>query len=103
MAALTLVSLLALGRTGEAGAQSAVKVKMVDSLFKPKAVAVKRGTTVKWKNAGQLDHNVKGSGFASKTVAPGGGYAFRFSKAGTYKYLCTIHPTTMKGTVSVSK
>ena len=55
---------------------------------------------VEWENTGEQIHNVKGDGFFSRAMNPGERYSFRFRKADSYDYLCTLHPQ-MKGTIVV--
>ena len=83
------------------GATKTVKVKGLS--FTPKTLRVKKGTTVKWTwKTGGVPHNVVGKGFKSKTAAKVT-FSKRFTKKGTYKYLCTIHKAQgMTGTVKVS-
>jgi plastocyanin len=42
-----------------------------------------------------------GSGFANTGIQFGGGFKVTFTKAGTYRYICTVHPD-MEGTVTVT-
>jgi plastocyanin len=58
--------------------------------WSPSSLTVKKGTTVTWKWTGKIPHNVTGKGFSSKT-APKLTYSHKFTKAGTYKVVCTIH------------
>ncbi|HYZ28867.1 MAG TPA: plastocyanin/azurin family copper-binding protein [Thermoleophilaceae bacterium] len=68
-----------------------------------KTVRIKKGGTVKWIWGDGQPHNVKGNGFTSKTMTgKGKSYSHRFNKAGTFKIICQVHPTTMKTTVKVS-
>ena len=71
--------------------------------FAPKAVTVKVGQTVKWTNLEDIPHNVtaeSGASFESDTFGKGKTYEFKAKKAGTVKYVCTIHPG-MDGTITV--
>ena len=68
--------------------------------FKPEDVTIKAGETVRWKWGGGVQHDVKGEGFDSG-VKSKGTFDHTFDTAGEYPYKCTVHPTTMKGTVTV--
>jgi plastocyanin len=70
--------------------------------FAPAKVTIKKGQSVTWKFVKDpAPHNVKGSGgIKSKSKISAGSYTKKFTKAGTFKYSCTIHPN-MKGTVVV--
>ena len=84
-------------------AQGAAKktVTVHNFKFAPAKVTVKKGTTVTWKFVKDpAPHNVTGKGFKSKSKISSGSYSHKFAKAGTYKYICSIHPN-MKGTVVV--
>ncbi len=73
-----------------------------DFRFAPVTLTVKPGTTVVWKATGQAPHTVKGPGFQSKNIDPGGSFSHRFTKAGTFDYVCTLHiQQGMRGTVVV--
>jgi plastocyanin len=73
---------------------------MVDLRFEPRALSVKRGETVTFRNRGKVTHNAKGRGFFSRVVEPGAAYRHKFERAGTYDYVCTFHPG-MDGTLTV--
>ena len=81
----------------------AVQIGMKGLRFDPAEVTVKVGTTVTWKNLEDIPHNVtavKGATFKSDTFGKDGTYEFKAEKAGTVKYVCTIHPG-MAGTLTV--
>lgn len=78
-------------------------VNATDSLkFDPASVSVKTGETVTWRNAGKAPHNVTfKDGSFTKDLKETDTVTYTASKAGSYKYECTIHPG-MVGTVVVS-
>lgn len=92
---------LACGGGGSSPSNTSNKVDTFDFGFKPAEETVKPGTTVTWTNSGTTTHTVKGPGFFSKALDPGKSYSFKFTKPGRYPYLCTLHPTLMRGTVVV--
>lgn len=79
-------------------------VTIGDYYFKPSFLTVATGTTVVWTNLGVVKegHTVTGDGFDSGVMHSGATYSHTFSIAGTFDYLCTIHPG-MKGTVTVTE
>lgn len=85
-----------------AKASSTRLVSIIDFAFDPTALSVKLGDTVQWINNGTADegHNVIGDGLSSPVLHTGESYGFTFTTAGTYDYICTIHPK-MTGTVEV--
>jgi plastocyanin len=86
-------------------AGGAVAVSMKNIQFAPKSVTAKVGQTVKWTNDDSVDHNVtatSGETFKSSTFGQGATYSHKLAKAGTIKYVCTIHPG-MDGTIVVTK
>jgi plastocyanin len=88
-----------------AAASGTVAVTMKNIQFSPKSISAKVGQTVKWTNDDTVDHNVvatAGETFKSKNFGPGATYAYKLDKAGTIKYVCTIHPG-MEGTIVVTK
>jgi plastocyanin len=86
-----------------AKASSTRSVSIVDFAFDPTAVTVKVGDTVQWINNGTAEegHNVVDEDFfQSQTLHTGDSFGFTFDIAGTYNYVCTLHPK-MTGTVEV--
>ena len=86
-----------------------VTIPMVDDpktvgAFQPVKVAVKAGQTVGWVNVSGQPHDVI---FNDKTVGAsdllqkGQTFKVTFSKAGTFKYSCTLHPG-MDGEIDVT-
>jgi plastocyanin len=102
-----------------APAKPAPKPKVVtvnDFYFGPNAVTVSKGGSVKWiwSELNSYPHDVhlkqgpsglKDKGFYSTktTAVTEAQFKKTFSTPGTYKFICTIHPTEMKLTVSVKK
>ena len=81
-----------------------VAIKMQNIAFAPNATTVKVGQKVTWTNDDQTDHNVtaqSGASFKSKDFGNGGTFSLTPDKAGTIKYVCTIHPG-MDGTLTVT-
>jgi len=73
----------------------------------PDTPKVKVGSTIKWTNYDAVEHNVTSEGgvakFASKNFGEGGTYEIKVNKPGIIHYECTIHPTSMNGTIEVVK
>lgn len=82
------------------GPPAAATVNLQPATFDPADVSIAVGETVAWKWNGGVKHDVEGEGFKSK-VQSTGTFTYTFAKAGTFDYKCNIHPTTMKGTVTV--
>jgi plastocyanin len=93
------------GGGAEAPAGGGKKVVMKDITFEPGDVSVAAGDTVTWTNDDTVNHDVTAddksfsSGDAGD-LAPGDTYDHKFDKAGTFKYVCTVHPG-MEGEVVV--
>jgi plastocyanin len=71
----------------------------------PDTARVKAGSTVRWANYDAVEHNVTRTGgpahFASANFGEGKAFEVRLTSPGVIHYLCTIHPTTMNGTIEV--
>ena len=84
-------------------ASSPRPVKVADDYFSVKHLVIGQGTRVNWQWTGFFDHNVVvrtgPSKFRSRTQVRGS-YSHVFTKPGTYRLYCTIHPN-MKMTVVV--
>jgi plastocyanin len=81
-----------------------VQIKMQNIQFSPKDTTVKVGDKVTWTNDDNTDHNVtaqSGADFKSQDFGNGGTFSFTADKAGTIKYVCTIHPG-MTATLTVT-
>ena len=75
-------------------------VSIVDYSFSPGTISVNVGDTVTWTNSGKQPHNATGSGISTGTLKTGQSGSHTFTKAGTFSYICSIHPF-MKGAVVV--
>jgi plastocyanin len=75
-------------------------VVLRDIRFKPGTLSIARGDSVTWVwRDGNVEHNVTGAGFRSRTQAHGS-FTVRFTRAGTFAYRCTIHEG-MRGRIVV--
>jgi plastocyanin len=100
---------------------SVTTVQLIDTLrFEPASLTVTRGTTVTWRNTGQVVHTVTDdpakaanpvdaqlpSGaqpWDSGNLNPGQTFSHTFDVPGTYKYFCQPHEAAgMLGTINVT-
>jgi plastocyanin len=90
--AVLVIVLVALSATAALAATKSVGVTKAGTKFKfnPATLKIKKGDTVKWSWSGSVPHNVSGAGFKSKTGTKVS-FSRKFTKAGTYKVVCTIH------------
>jgi plastocyanin len=80
-------------------------VRIASFAFGPTTLRTRVGATVRWTNADAAPHTVtssSGAPLSSPRLGQGGTYSFRFGRAGTYAYVCAIHPA-MKGRVVVAR
>lgn len=81
-------------------------VDIVDFNFAPKTLTITVGDEVQWTNQGSFDHTTTsnstsaGTAWDSGHVAPGASFSHVFSREGSFRYHCDIHPN-MKGTIVV--
>lgn len=78
-------------------------VTIADFAFEPATLAVKVGATVTWANKDSAPHTVAwadGSPGSGTLTAGGTPYARTFDAAGSFAYVCGIHPS-MTGTIVV--
>jgi plastocyanin len=90
---------------GGGGTGAGTQVTMKDIKFNPGSVTVKPGGKVTWTNDDSVGHDVTSDTFNSGGpggIDAGSTFSHVFKKAGTYKYVCTVHPG-MEGTVKVKK
>jgi plastocyanin len=72
-----------------------VTVAIVDYSYSPASITVAPGATVCWTNNGSFPHNVTSDPAGpinSGTLSNGQSFRLQFPSAGTFDYLCTIHP-----------
>lgn len=70
--------------------------------FSPRTLTIDAGDTVTVTNQDLQRHNwTDASVFASGDLPPAASYSFRFTRAGSYSYECTIHAPGMAGTITV--
>ena len=119
IAACCIAAVALLGVTaaaGQAPKKPPVKVTVNDFYFAPTSVTIKKGRAVKWvwSSYNTYPHdvhlkkgprNLKNKGrFSTTTTAVTDAHFQRtFEVPGTYKFICTVHPTEMKMTVTVKK
>lgn len=82
-----------------------VVVVIESSRFSIPALEIAVGDTVRFEQRDPFAHTVTERGddptFDSGELAQGDSFEITFDTAGTYEYLCLIHPT-MRGTIEVS-
>ena len=78
---------------GAAG-QRGVKVSIANFAFTPTEIAVDAGATVQWTNDDGAPHGLKFQDGApgNELMLPGASFARRFDTAGTFDYVCSVHP-----------
>jgi plastocyanin len=85
------------------GPASATEIDIDNFAFAPKVLTVPVGSNVTWWNKDDVPHKIQS---ADKRFDPSplldtkATYATRFTKAGEYRYFCSLHPV-MQGTIIV--
>lgn len=102
LAALTLAMACAAALThaGRAAATAAAATKPAVTIshysFQPGTLTVARGSTVIWVNEDDDVHTIKSTdgpeAFSSPALDDGNRFGFTFHRAGTYHYVCSVHP-----------
>lgn len=95
---------------GSDSTRAAVTIRMGEFFYRPKLVTVHVGQTVRFVNVGKIQHTVADTdrrwNIRSRLIKPrplghGALQNVRFQHAGTVYYLCTFHPTLMRGRIVV--
>ena len=105
-AALLLLVVVLAGCADEAaGPPTPVATTTVDLpksyRFEPAAIEVDLGATVTWTNRDEFSHNVAFEGDRPLAMKPGESVTRVFPAAGTFAYVCSLHPREMTGSVAV--
>jgi plastocyanin len=108
VAAMFLAATFVAFATGPAAAES-VTVAVGDIYFCDPSfegercvTTVTEGDTVVWDfSAAELPHTATGDAWDSGIIDDGGSYSFTFAAAGSYDYLCQVHPTLQLGRIVV--
>jgi plastocyanin len=97
--ALAGAGALARGGTVAAAAPAASAAKAVtisNYAFHPATLMVSKGGTVTWVNEDDDVHTIKSmdgpEAFNSPALDHGKRFGFTFQQAGTYHYICSVHP-----------
>jgi plastocyanin len=101
-AVLAALSPAVMAAQGHAAARHTVRIHDID--FHPSSLVVHRGDEVTWRFLDdEVSHNVTSVGrtrFRSSGSRMTGSYSVRFTRTGTYRYVCTIH-ANMRGRIVV--
>ena len=114
---VTAVALLGVtAAAAQAPKKPPVKVTVNDFYFAPTAVSIKKGRAVKWiwSSYNTYPHDVhlkqgpkalkNKSRFSTTTTAVSeASFQRTFEVLGTYKFICTVHPSEMRMTVTVKR
>jgi plastocyanin len=88
---------------GGGGGGGGTEVSMEGIAFEPAEATVSAGDTVTWVNNDSVGHDVTADSFSSGDpggMANGDTFEHTFEEAGTFDYVCTVHPG-MEGSVVV--
>jgi plastocyanin len=99
------------GKSATAHARVGATVVMRGLAFVNPAITVRRGQAVRWVNHDNVSHAIiedlgavggEAPLFASRRIVPGRSFVWVASAAGTYRFVCPLHPTVMQGRVVVT-
>jgi plastocyanin len=104
MMRFVLPAALAVGLLGAgvSWSQEVQAIKIDNFTFSPAKLTVAKGTEVSWTNRDDIPHTIvlTAIGVRSKPLDTDGSFTYKFDKAGTYSYVCGLHPQ-MHGQVVV--
>jgi len=99
-ASVAAVAALVIGGTVALAATRAVAIS--EFAFSPASITINVGDRVTWTNSDAVGHTATATSGAFDTgnIDQGESATVRFTQPGTYRYICTPHPT-MTGTIRV--
>lgn len=70
------------------------KITIDNFTFSPAKLTISKGTEVTWTNQDDIPHTIvlTASGVRSKAIDTDKTFSYRFDKAGTFAYICGLHP-----------
>ena len=100
----TSMPMASMSVTAPAAPVNGDQVNIDNFAFVPATLTVRAGSTVTWTNHDEEPHTVVASdgSFHSPGLGTGGTFSHTFATAGTFDYVCSIHPM-MHGTVVVTQ
>lgn len=105
LAAITLATTALLAGACGGKGDAAVKIDMQNLQFVPREATVRVGQRVEWTNDENAPHNVvatAGARLGSQTIGRDDTFFFTPARAGSIRYVCTLHPG-MTGALRVVK
>lgn len=96
---------------GQAGRQegparatvTVTRVKVVNFAFRPRSLTISAGTKVRWVVREGTHSTTSNTGlWNSGVLSQGETFGRVFRKAGTFKYHCSVHPSAMRGVITVT-
>jgi plastocyanin len=84
-----------------------ITIRMGEYFFRPKVIRAHVGDVLLVKNVGKIGHtavDTKGGKILGVPLVQGGkSYRWTLTRAGTARFVCTLHPTRMSGRISVTR
>jgi plastocyanin len=84
-----------------APAAGGVTVAIKNFAFAPATVTIKVGDTVTWRNDDGVPHDATSATWTSGQISAGQSYTRTFDAAGTFSYVCKVHPAMKAATIIV--
>jgi plastocyanin len=77
-----------------ARSDDSARLKIDNFKFGPEKVTVTKGTEVTWTNQDDIPHSIvlTALGVRSKVLDTDKTFTYQFDKAGTFSYICGLHP-----------
>jgi plastocyanin len=77
-----------------ARSDDAAQLKIDNFKFGPDKLTVVKGTEVTWTNQDDIPHSIvlTALGIRSKVLDTDKSFSYQFEKAGTFSYICGLHP-----------
>jgi plastocyanin len=81
-----------------------VAVSIANFSFTPPSPTIAAGCSVKWTQTSTTKHTTTSNTgvWDSGQMSQGGTFTRQFNSAGTFPYVCSIHPGSMQGTITVT-
>jgi plastocyanin len=95
--AIALVVALALAALGATYALASTKtITAHDNFYSKSSITIRKGDRVNWRWSNTSNrHNVFLKGHFKSKSGHSGNFTARFTKRGTYRIICTLHPVQM--------